>query len=271
MKKLPGVVIGIFAVFILLVLFGNSMFFKLNTAEYGVIFRQFDANPLDKENIVGPGFTIMAPWNDLIKYDASEQKIEERMTIQDKNGLSIDMDVTIIFNPDPHKIGYLHEKFLGSYQERLVIPQLRSAVRRIGSKYTAEEIYAKKRVEVELEIKRETEQILSGNYVLTKDLLIRNIQLPDDLKKAIEFKQTKEQEALAMQFVNEKERLEAERKAIEAKGIADFNNIVNASLNKNILLQRGIEATLKLSESPNTKIVVVGSGENGLPLILSDK
>jgi regulator of protease activity HflC (stomatin/prohibitin superfamily) len=102
-------------------------------------------------------------------------------------------------------------------------------------------------------------------------LLIRSINLPSDIKAAIETKLTREQEALAMTFVNEKEKMEAERKLIEAQGIANYNRVVNASLTQNIITLRGIEATLQIAQSPNAKVVVIGSGDKGLPIILGNQ
>ena len=111
-------------------------------------------------------------------------------------------------------------------------------------------------------------RVLRGNNIDMRALLIRSINLPQDIKGAIEMKLTREQEALAMTYVNEKERLEAQRKLIEAEGIANYNREVSASLTTNILKLRGIEATLKLAESANDKVIVVGEGDDGLPLIL---
>ena len=99
-------------------------------------------------------------------------------------------------------------------------------------------------------------------------LLIRSIKLPDQIKAAIESKLQQEQEALAYQFRLNKEKSEAERKRIEAEGIAAYNRIINESLTDKVLQQKGIDATLQLSQSNNTKVVIVGSGKNGLPLIL---
>jgi regulator of protease activity HflC (stomatin/prohibitin superfamily) len=99
-------------------------------------------------------------------------------------------------------------------------------------------------------------------------LLIRSINLPPDIKAAIETKLTREQETLAMTYINEREKLEADRKLIEAQGIANYNRTVSASLTDNIIKLRGIEATNKLAESANAKVVVIGSGKDGLPLIL---
>ncbi len=135
-------------------------------------------------------------------------------------------------------------------------------------RYTAEEIYSTKRNEVETAIIDETGLILRRNNIDMRALLIRSINLPSEIKAAIENKLTREQESLAMVYINEREELEAVRKFIEAKGIANYNRTVTASLTTNILRLRGIEATLKLAESQNTKVIVVGSGKDGLPLIL---
>jgi len=204
----------------------------------------------------------------LQKRHEKEQKNEETMDILDKNGLSIGMDVTIRFNPVYDRIGYLHETFGVSYVSTLVVPEVRSTVRRVTGRYSAEEIYSTKRAEVEEKISIETAKVLSANNIKMQALLIRSINLPTDIKQAIESKLKSQQEALAMKFVNDKERMEATRKKIEADGIATYNRILNSSLTDKILKQKGIDATLKLAESANAKVVVVGSGKDGMPLIL---
>jgi regulator of protease activity HflC (stomatin/prohibitin superfamily) len=245
------------------------MFYIIRPGERAVVFKTI-TGVLDKENIVGTGLKLVAPWNSLHKYDVKEQKSEETMDVLDKNGLSINVDVTVRFNPVYDKIGDLHEIFGSNYVNRLVIPEVRSTVRQVTGRYTAEEIYSTKRSEVEASIIEETAIILDKNNIEMRALLIRSIGLPEDIKSAIESKLTREQEALAMRYVNERERLEAERKEIEASGISNYNKIISASLTDRILTQKGIDATLKLAESPNSKVVVVGAGGNGLPLILGN-
>jgi regulator of protease activity HflC (stomatin/prohibitin superfamily) len=137
-------------------------------------------------------------------------------------------------------------------------------------RFTAEEIYSTKRAEVETAIKNETEKILSANNVTATAVLIRSIVLPDQIKGAIENKLQQEQEALAYQFRLDKEKSEAERKRIAAEGESRANNIINNSLTDKLLKMRGIEATLELAKSPNSKIIVVGSGKDGMPLILGN-
>jgi len=152
----------------------------------------------------------------------------------------------------------------------LVIPEVRSTVRQVMGRYTAEEIYSTKRAEVEVAIKTETETILNKNNVHTTAVLIRSIALPEQIKQAIENKLQQEQEALAYQFRLDKEKSEAERKRIAAEGESRANNIINNSLTDKLLKMRGIEATLELSKSPNSKIIVIGSGKDGMPLILGN-
>ncbi|NJM16683.1 MAG: prohibitin family protein [Bacteroidales bacterium] len=244
------------------------MFKILQPGERGIVFRPYSSG-LNKEKIFMPGFHVIAPWNDLIIYNVKEQKLEETMDVLDKNSLSINLDVSIRFNPVYDRIAYLHETFGQDYIRVLVVPEIRSAVRRVTGRYTAEEIFSTKRNEVETEINEETAVNLKENNIDMRALLIRSIKLPDQIKQAIENKLKQEQEALAYQFKLDKEQSEAQRKRIEAEGIANFNRIISASLSDNILQQRGIDATLELSKSENTKVIVIGSGKNGMPLILN--
>jgi regulator of protease activity HflC (stomatin/prohibitin superfamily) len=143
---------------------------------------------------------------------------EENMDVLDKNGLSIHIDITVRYYPIPDKIGYIHEQFTTDYEAVLVIPEVRSTVRQVTGRYTAEEIYSTKRAEVETAITTETETILKEKNVHATAVLIRSIMLPEQIKVAIENKLQQEQEALAYQFRLDKEKSEAERKRIAAEG-----------------------------------------------------
>ncbi len=254
-------------ILIVLLLFGNKMFMIIDAGERGVVFRPYTSG-LDRQNTFGEGFHVVAPWNTMYVYNVREQQREETMDVLDKNGLYINMDVTVRFNPLFDKIPFLHERFGINYVNVLVIPEVRSSVRQVAGRYTAEEIYSTKRSEVEGAIIEETRKTLSENFIDMRALLIRSINLPAQIKEAIENKLKQEQEALAYEFRLSREKSEAERKRIEAQGVSDYNRIISASLTENILKQRGIEATLELSQSANAKVVVVGSGKDGLPLIL---
>ena len=267
-RRLPLIIVGVIG-FIIVMALSNSLFYTIQSNERAVIFYPFTIG-LDRENIIDQGIHMKAPWNDKYVYRVNETSSDENMDILDKNGLSIHVDITVRYFPIPEKIGYIHQKFTSSYVEVLVIPEVRSTVRQVMGRYTAEEIYSTKRAEVEAAIKNETEQILSLNYVTATAVLIRSIALPEQIKAAIENKLQQEQEALAYQFRLDKEKSEAERKRIAAEGESRANNIINNSLSDKLLKMRGIEATLELSKSPNSKTIIIGSGKDGMPLILGN-
>jgi regulator of protease activity HflC (stomatin/prohibitin superfamily) len=267
-KLLPFIVVSVILLFILAGL-SSSIIYKIGPYERAVIFYPFGKG-LDRDHTIEPGTHIKAPWNDVIVYAVAETTSEENMDINDKNGLPIHVDVSVRYYPMPDRIGHLHEKFTKNYVNVLVIPEVRSVARQVMARFTAEEIYSTKRAEVEVSIKSETEKILNANYVNATAVLIRSIKLPEQIRVAIESKLQQQQEALAYQYRLDKEKSEAERKRIAAEGEAAANNIVNNSLSDKLLKMRGIEATLELSKSPNSKVIIVGSGKDGLPLILGN-
>jgi len=270
MKKINSTfIIAGAAVLILLLLFGSRMYVILKPGEKGVMFRPYSTG-LDKDRIFDEGFEIIAPWNTMIVYEVREQKVEETMDILDKKGLSIKIDVTVRFHPVFSKIGYIHAEFSQDYIQRLVVPEVRSSVRKVTGRYEAEEIYSTKRNEVEAAIINEAAEALNANNVNMKALLIRSIQLPDRIKNAIDEKEEQRQVSEAYQYRLEKEEKEKQRKIIAAQGEAEANKIINSSLTRELLRMRGIEATIELSKSNNSKVVVVGSGKDGLPLILGN-
>lgn len=262
------IIIGVIALFVLMGL-SSSIFYTVNATQRGVVFYKFGAG-LDKDQVITPGIHMKAPWNDVFIYDVQETAEAENMDVLDKSGLSIHVDITVRFKPIASRVGYIYEKFNMNYVDVLVIPEVRSTVRQVMGRYTAEEIYSTKRAEVEEAIKSEAEAILHENNVTMVALLIRSITLPDQIRVAIENKLQQQQEALAYQFRLDKERSEAERKRIAAEGESRANNIINNSLTSNLLKMRGIEATLELSKSPNTKVIVIGAGDGGMPLILGN-
>ena len=267
-RRLPIIIVGIIGIIILMSV-SSSLFYTIESNERAIIFYPFTTG-LDKDNVIDQGIHFKAPWNTVYTYKVNEMSSDENMDILDKNGLSIHVDITVRYFPIPEKIGYVHQKFTQSYVEVLVIPEVRSTVRQVMGRYTAEEIYSTKRAEVEGAIKNETEKILSLNNVTATAVLIRSIVLPEQIKGAIENKLQQEQEALAYQFRLDKEKSEAERKRIAAEGESRANNIINNSLSDKLLKMRGIEATLELAKSPNSKIIVIGSGKDGLPMILGN-
>jgi regulator of protease activity HflC (stomatin/prohibitin superfamily) len=267
-RRLPLIILGAIGIIVLMAL-SSSLFYTIQASERAVVFYPFGKG-LDKENIVNPGFHMKAPWNDKYVYAVNEVSSDETMDVLDKSGLSIRVDITVRFYPVPDKIGFIHENFTKNYVEVLVVPEVRSTVRQVMGRYTAEEIYSTKRAEVENAITTETEKILVANNVKATAVLIRAIVLPPQIKGAIENKLQQEQESLAYQYRLDKEKSEAERKRIAAEGESKANNIINNSLSDKLLKMRGIEATLELAKSTNSKVVIIGSSKDGLPMILGN-
>ena len=183
MKKSTTFWILLAVILVIVLILSSATFITIQPGERGVVFRKFTTG-LDKEHIYQPGFKMIAPWNEMNLYNVKEQQTEQSLDVLDKNGLNISMDVSVRFNPTPDDIGYLHENFGKQYVNQLVIPEVRSTIRRVAGRYTAEEIYSTKREKVESEIKNETRQVLGDNYVDMKALLIRSIQLPSQIKEA---------------------------------------------------------------------------------------
>lgn len=266
-KLRPLFIIG--GIVLIAFIFFQSSFKILEPTERGVVFKKYTSG-LDVENIKSEGLNIIAPWNDLIVYDIAERQIEETMDVLSQDGLGIVIDVSLRFRPKPDQIGYLYRAFRNDYENNLIRPELRSAVRRVIGQYTPEELYSTKRQEIEQSIEETTREVLNSNHVELKALLFRSIKLPKTIQNSIEEKLAAEQEAQKYNYLIEKEKKEAERRKIDAEGKAVANRILSASITDNILKEKGISATEALANSPNAKVVVIGSGKDGLPIILGN-
>ncbi|NNC93918.1 MAG: prohibitin family protein [Chitinophagales bacterium] len=264
-RRTATIIVLAFVVFFIV----KSTFVILQPTERGVVFKKYTSG-LDTENVLREGLNIVAPWNDVIRFEIAEQQIEETMDVLSQDGLSINLDVSLRFRPKPEEIGNLFQAFRKDYVNNLVRPELRSAVRRVIGQYTPEELYATKRQEIEKQIQKNTFAILDSNHIQLKALLFRSIKLPESIQKSIEEKLAADQEAQKYNYLIEREKKEAERRRIDAEGKAAANQILNASLTDKILKEKGILATEELSKSPNAKIIVIGSGGDGLPIILGD-
>lgn len=261
-------VIGLIG-FILLLIVGGMMSTTIRSGEGAVRYSIFGGTNLDK--IHGEGLKIYPPWVSLIRYDTRVQEEMEDLEALSSNGLSIAMDVSIRWRPVREQLPLLHTTFGVDYYRKLVQPELRSAVREVVGQFTPEELYSSKRTELQTQIFDRVVSAASQNYVEINAVLIRDVRLPAQIKSAIERKLQEEQEAERYEFTIAKERLEAERKKIEAEGQAEYQRIITQSLSTPFLRYKGIEATQDLAASPNAKTVIVGSGSDGLPIILGNQ
>ena len=178
------------------------------------------------------------------------------------------LDTSLIYHLNPDRASEVFQKIGADYENIVVEPTLRSAIRESTASHTANALYTGEREMVGKQIYDQVSAQLSQRGLTVENVLLRDIQLPATLKAAIEAKQQAEQESLAMNFRLQKETQEAQRKRIEAAGVRDFQQIVAQGITPSLLEWKGIEATENLAKSPNSKVVVIGNNKNGLPLIL---
>ena len=259
---LPIVFIGI-----ILLIFISKSTVTLDAGEAGVLWKRFAGGVVTDQPPLGEGFHLVAPWNTVIVYETRQQELTEKMKVLSSNGLDIQLEATAWYQPVTAELGFLHQTKGTNYLDRVLKPAMRSATRSVVGRYTPEQIYSSKRDAIQEEIFDETKKIVQDQHIQLNDVLVRDVTLPVAIKDAIERKLSQEQTSLEYKFKLEIAQKEADKQRIEAQGKADANRILSASLTDKILQDKGIEATLKLSQSANTKVVVVG-GADGLPLIL---
>ncbi len=221
------------------------------------------------DKTLGEGIHAVSPFSRVYDVDLREQEHEDSLDVLANNGLDIKLTSSILFQPIQSEVYQLITQTGADYYSTLVSPYVRSSARKVVGRYSPEEIYSSKREQIEKEIREEVARKLEGKHVIVDAVLIREVHLPPAVQAAIQTKLEEEQKALQMQFVLERTRQEAVRKHIEALGIADYQEIISKGLNEQVIEWKGIEATEKLAESPNSKVIIVGSGKNGLPVILN--
>ena len=270
MEKLPKIGIPIiFALIVIIILISKSAI-TIGSGEAGVLYRTFDNGVVTDEVPLNEGFHLVAPWNKVFVYEVRQQEVFEKMDVLSSNGLDIKLDASAWFQPDYANLGKLHQEKGEMYKERILLPAIRSAARSVVGRYTPEQLYSSKRDSIQIEIFDETKKIVGDQYIQLNEILIRDVTLPSTIKDAIERKLKQEQESLEYEFRLVTAAKEAEKVIIEAQGKAESNRILSASLTDKILQDKGIDATLTLAESPNTKVIVIGSSKDGLPLILGN-
>jgi prohibitin 1 len=217
------------------------------------------------------GIHLINPLKSVQKLSVQTQSIKESANVPSNEGLILALDTSLLFHLDRSKAAFVYQTIGEPYVEKVVEPTLRSAVRASTSAHSANSLYTNARELVQQQIQDELTAQLAPRGVIVENVLLRDVQLPAMLKSSIEAKQQAEQDALRMSFILQKEKQEAERKRIEAQGIADFQKIVAQGISSQLLEWKGIEATEKLAQSNNTKVIVVGNPKNGLPLVLEPK
>jgi regulator of protease activity HflC (stomatin/prohibitin superfamily) len=265
--KQRNFILSAIGIFFLLVVLWQTATVTIRSGEAGVLYRPFGGGTIT-DFYFSEGFHFIAPWNSMYIYNVRNQEQREDLEALSKNGLSISLEMSIRFRPVASEIGTIHQTIGLNYKDVIVMPEVRSSARQVIGRYEPEELYSTKRDFIQDEIFSDVKARLERMNIYLDAILIRGIELPPNIKEAIEKKLKQEQESQEYEFRIQKEEKEAQRKRIEAQGIKDFQDIVSEGISDKLLRWKGIEATLELSKSPNAKVVVIGQGKDGLPLIL---
>ena len=238
----------------------------VNSGEAGVIFRRFSGVEIDK--IYAEGLHILNPLNTLYIYEVRKRVAFHEFDVISNKGLTVHLSLAIRYRPEYEMLGILHQRIGPDYLQRVILPQIESVMRKELGSYTAEQIYTNESGLLTKAILSATEEV-GRNYVEVEVIIIRSITLPPEIVSAIENKLKQEEFMKSYEFRMQTAKKEAERLKIEAEGIKNYHEIVNLSLTESILRHKGIDATEKLATSSNAKVVVIGSGKDGLPIILN--
>jgi prohibitin 1 len=218
-----------------------------------------------------PGLHAWAPWTGVHRINCRTSQIEERTSTPTSEGLVVGLDVSIVYHAEPAAAKEIYGRYggLDGIVANVLVPEFRSVVRDVTAGFEAVDLYSGRREEVSRKMIADMQTRMKDRGINVEAILLRNIELPAQVARAVEAKLAADQQAQQMDFVLRKESKEADRKRIEAQGIADFQKIVTAGISPALLTWKGIEATEKIAASTNTKVVIIGSGKDGLPVILN--
>lgn len=266
-KNKPDLALAILTLLFLIVYFSRDIFITIYPGEAGVLFHRFRGGTVT-DRVYGEGLHAIFPWDAMYVYNVRIQEIGPSLTILSKDGLKLKLDLSIRFHPERELLGVLHKEVGPDYVKKVVIPETESILRTLLGRYTAEDFYTTKH-DIIAEVVMGAFSEVVYRYTVVEDVIVRQITLPEQIRNSIEEKIQQKHLAESYVFRLEQARKEAERKRIEAKGYQVYNDTISTSLTPDILLWKGIEATRDISVSENTKVIIIGNGADGLPVILS--
>jgi regulator of protease activity HflC (stomatin/prohibitin superfamily) len=257
--------IGMLVLLVVAVIAASSATSCVRTGHVGVVsvFGRVTGQTLSE------GIHIVNPVANVTELSIKTQEIKEKAAVPSKEGLIMGLEASILYHLDPAQAATVYQSIGPTFAEVLLVPTFRSAIRAITAGNTAASLYSDGREGIAQQIMEDVRRQVAPRGIVVENVLLRDLQLPESLKHAIEAKQQAQQEAQRMEFVLQREKQEAERKRVEAAGIKDFQDIVSQGISDKLLEWKGIEATMELVKSQNSKVIVVGNAKNGLPLIYS--
>ncbi len=246
----------------------SQLFTVIPAGHVGVI----DFFGIVSENTLKAGINMVNPLAKVIKFSVQTKELKENMSVLSREGLTIGLEISALYRLEADSAAAVYRKISdGDYENIILIPQFRSVSRSVTANFAASALYSTERERLGENVMAELSKIVGTRGIIIESTPLRNVALPSQLTDAIEQKQRADQESQRMEFILTKERQEADRKRVEAQGVADFQRIVATTISEQLLRWKGIEATLKIAESTNAKVVIIGSGKDGLPVILDTK
>src|SRR5436309_1641994 len=284
-RHLPSIVIYLMVATLVAVVLYPHMVITVPSGYVGVLWKRFsNGTVLDPRLLKNEGFNFVAPWNQVFLYDLRLQSFTESYNAISSDGVNLTASIVVRFRLQRDAVPVLHQAIGPNYQQVLIQPGIGSLTREVIAQYTAEQVYSTARQEIQDKIRDLVENRLSEKMmehegeesyrdsmrdtIILYDILVTGIELPAAIVGAINRKTEQYYIAEEYKFRVEREKRETERKKSEGEGIRDFQQVVGQGMNESYLRWRGIEATLQLAQSTNAKGVIIGSGKDGLPVIL---
>lgn len=264
--KTPYVVVSFLLLTLLVVVLWYRIVIIIHPGHGGVLFRVFSGTQVD--HVYGEGLHFISPLNTMYIYETRKQVALHQFDVLTNKGLTVHLSLAIRYQPELEVLGMLHQRIGPDYLHRVIVPQIESVMRKQLGRYTAEDIYTNREGLLTNAILLALDEV-GRNYVKVEDIIIRSIQMPDKIKVAVEDKLTQEELLKSYDYRVAIAEQEAKRLRIEAQGIQAYHATIEQSLTDRSLKYQGILATQELSRSANAKVIVIGSGKDGMPLILN--
>ncbi len=291
-NSLPVVIIYLMVATLVSFLIAPNVIVTVPTGHVGILWKRFrGGTQVDPRLLKDEGMRVLLPWDKLFLYDLRLQTTTDTFNAISKDGVNLTATINIRFRLKHDAVPQLHQTIGPDYIARMLTPEIGNRTREIIAQYTAEEVYSTKRQVVQQEIRNHTKKMLGqsmlqraeneseygehyqislDDMLILYDTLVLGLELPATVNAAINRKIEQYYLVQEYAFRVDREELESKRKQIEANGIRDFQQTVTQGISDSYVRWRGIEATLQLAQSPNTKIVIIGSGKDGLPVILGN-
>jgi regulator of protease activity HflC (stomatin/prohibitin superfamily) len=264
-RKIPYLIVTILILLLVIVFFWQRIVITINSGEAGVLYWRFFGGT-ETDRVYPEGIRVIAPWDKMYIYNVRIQTQLHSFEVLTNRGLPIHLTLAIRYRPEYEMLAVLHQQVGPDYVNTIIVPEVESVLRKEIGHHNPEDIYINKENILSNIILKALDE-LGQKFVKINSIIIRSVTLPDGVKQAIENKLVEEQHYQAYDFRLQTEKREAERKRIEAQGIRDYQDIISQTLNEKLIKWQGIQATLELSKSENAKVVIIGGGKDGLPII----